>query len=109
MLVKEGENKNDSENTARVKEKWKDRDVCEAKKIQFSCGQRYDVTVIFIKNYEIDMNPPLSISPVLFLLLLPLALLFHEFRAFDQYYLEITSAAEFHLEKVTTHICDYDI
>lgn len=42
-------------------------------------------------------------------LLLPFPLLFHEILALGQYHLEITAAAEFHLEKVTTHICDYDI
>ena len=33
----------------------------------------------------------------------------HEILALGQYHLEITAAAEFHLEKMTTHICDYDI
>jgi len=54
-------------------------------------------------------HPPLSIPLVPLFLLLPFPLLFHEILALGQYHLEITAAAEFHLEKVTTHICDYDI
>ena len=57
------------------------------------------MTITFIKHHEICMHPPLSIPLVPFFLLLPLPLLFHEILALGQYHLEITTAAEFHLDK----------
>lgn len=77
-------------------------------------GQRSSVTATLVKNRKLGMTCSVIHSPCpgylfIFFKLLHLPPLFHEFLACGQYHLEITAAAEFHLEKVTTHIYDYDI